>query len=154
MHTPVYDDNGMPVWKENVGGFVDPDTGTVLPTWDEALDEIDAACEADPATRPAHVVRLGTQIDYQGLLATNTDQVNRAVAYLTKYLAKDIAHPGHDDPENITARQAAHIDRLHAETSRLPCSPACANWLRYGVQPKHAGHHLTPGECGGEGARS
>ena len=29
-----------------------------------------------------------------------------------------------------------HIDRLHDEVRWLPCSPACANWLRYGVQPK------------------
>src|SRR5699024_779447 len=39
------------------------------------------------------------------------------------------------------------IERLHHETSRLPCSPTCANWLRYGIQPKNAGAHLTPGRC-------
>src|SRR5699024_11168346 len=147
MHTPTYADEAMPVWDENLGGFIDPDSGTLLPTWDEALDRIAAACETDPATRPAHVVRFGTQIDYQGILASNTDQVKRAVGYLTKYLTKDIAESHHDDPTTVTARQAAHIDRLHAETSRLPCSPTCANWLRFGTQPKHAGRDLTPGRC-------
>ena len=29
----------------------------------------------------------------------------------------------------------------------LPCSEACANWLRYGVQPKDAGPGLVPGCC-------
>jgi hypothetical protein len=40
-----------------------------------------------------------------------------------------------------------HIDRLHAEVRWLPCSPECANWLRYGVQPRHAGPGLVPGRC-------
>jgi hypothetical protein len=39
------------------------------------------------------------------------------------------------------------MDRLHAELRYLPCSPACANWLRYGVQPEDAGPGLTPGHC-------
>ncbi len=30
----------------------------------------------------------------------------------------------------------------------LPCSPGCANWLRYGIQPDHAGPGLRPGWCG------
>ncbi|MGB8385730.1 MAG: replication initiator, partial [Dermatophilaceae bacterium] len=29
----------------------------------------------------------------------------------------------------------------------LPCSPACANWLRYGFQPANAGPGLAPGRC-------
>ncbi|MEV7907624.1 replication initiator [Streptomyces anulatus] len=28
-----------------------------------------------------------------------------------------------------------------------PCSPACANWLRYGIQPKNAKPGMTPGRC-------
>ena len=27
----------------------------------------------------------------------------------------------------------------------FPCSPRCANWLRYGIQPKNARPGLTPG---------
>ena len=30
----------LPVWHEQVGGYLDPATGEVLPTWDEALDAI------------------------------------------------------------------------------------------------------------------
>ena len=38
-----------------------------------------------------------------------------------------------------------HIDRLHEEVRWLPCTPACGNWLRFGVQPKDAGPGLVPG---------
>ena len=41
----------------------------------------------------------------------------------------------------------AHIDRLYDEVRFLPCSPACANWLRFAVQPKDAGPGLAPGRC-------
>lgn len=68
------------------------------------------------------------------------------MAYLTKYVTKDIGAT-YGDPEEMTPTQAAHIERLHAHTSVLPCSPRCANWLRYGVQPKNAGPHLVPGRC-------
>ncbi|PRX46339.1 hypothetical protein B0I32_14528 [Nonomuraea fuscirosea] len=31
-----------------------------------------------------------------------------------------------------------------------PCSPACANWLRYGIQPKSAKAGMLPGRCRGK----
>jgi hypothetical protein len=34
-----------------------------------------------------------------------------------------------------------------------PCSPTCANWLRYGVQPKNARAGLRPGACKGKAHR-
>ena len=34
------DGDELPVWHDQVGGYVDPATGEVLPTWDEALDAI------------------------------------------------------------------------------------------------------------------
>ncbi len=34
-----------------------------------------------------------------------------------------------------------------------PCSPRCANWLRYGVQPKNARPGLVPGACKGKAHR-
>jgi hypothetical protein len=40
-----------------------------------------------------------------------------------------------------------HIDRLQAELRWLLCSPGCANWLRYGIQPDNAGPGLIPGRC-------
>lgn len=51
------------------------------------------------------------------------------------------------DPERVDPAYEAHIDRLHAEVLYLPCSEACANWLRYGIQPKDAGPGLIPGTC-------
>ena len=38
-----------------------------------------------------------------------------------------------------------------AEALRFqPCSPPCANWLRYGIQPKNARPGLAPGRCKGK----
>ncbi|HEY8479838.1 MAG TPA: replication initiator, partial [Spirillospora sp.] len=34
-----------------------------------------------------------------------------------------------------------------------PCSPTCANWLRYGIQPKNPRKGLTPGFCKGKAHR-
>jgi hypothetical protein len=135
-------DDALPAWDDAVRGFVDPTTGQLLPTWDSALDDLDA----DPAAKPAHVLRFGKQIDYQGILATDEDKVGKAVAYLTKYVTKDVSST-YGDPDEMTPRQLAHLERLHAHVKVLPCSPACANWLRYGVQPKNAGPELTPGRC-------
>ncbi|GAA2878375.1 hypothetical protein HD593_011098 [Nonomuraea rubra] len=43
-----------------------------------------------------------------------------------------------------------HAARL-AEALRFePCSPTCANWLRYGIQPKQAKPGMTPGRCCGK----
>src|SRR5271166_3752620 len=43
--------------------YLDPDTGEVLPTWDEALDAIGDQSE------PLHVVRFGDRFDAQGVIA-------------------------------------------------------------------------------------
>ena len=52
-----------------------------------------------------------------------------------------------------TPAQREHVDRM-AEALRFePCSPTCANWLRYGVQPKNAKRGLTPGFCRGKAHR-
>jgi hypothetical protein len=90
------------------------------------------------------VVRFGVQDDMQGLLA-GTPDADRRVGYLCKYLTKDIAST-YDDGEVSPAR-AAHIDRLAEEVRWLPCAPTCANWLRFGVQPKGAGPGMVPGHC-------
>jgi hypothetical protein len=52
-----------------------------------------------------------------------------------------------------TDAQRAHADRLIAALRYEPCSPACANWLRYGVQPKNARAGLIPGLCKGKAHR-
>jgi hypothetical protein len=35
-----------------------------------------------------------------------------------------------------------------------PCSPSCANWLRYGIQPKDAREGMRPGACKGKAHRA
>ncbi|MGH9117911.1 MAG: replication initiator [Acidimicrobiales bacterium] len=138
--TPVCVDR-LPVGTD--AGYVDPDTGAVLPTWDEALDAMDADSEAVPA----HVVRFGRQVDMQGLLA-GTPKADQAIGYLCKYLPKDLGatFDGAADEEQ-SPRRVAHLDRLAEEVRWLPCSTGCANWLRYGVQPANARPGLVPGHC-------
>lgn len=136
---PVYTDREhLPVW--NGADYCDPITGEILPTWQEALDRL----EDDPDAQPAHMMRFGNQTDMRGIIAPS-DEADRAVRYLTKYLTKSIADPLADDDR--TPAREAHIDRLHSELRYLPCTPACANWLRYGIQPDHPGPGLMPGWC-------
>ena len=122
--------------------YVDPDTGAVLPKWDAVVALVD---DDDPAAGPAHLMRFGSQLDMAGIIAPSED-ADRAVRYLTKYLAKSIAST-YTDPDAADPEVEAHVDRLHAELIFLPCTPECANWLRYGVQPKSAGPGLKPGRC-------
>ncbi|MBO0811935.1 MAG: replication initiation protein [Microlunatus sp.] len=132
--------NRVPVWDGT--GYIDPDTGEVLPTWDEALD----ALAQDPDARPAHVMRFGSQSDIRGIIAPS-EEADRAIRYLTKYLTKAIAEPLAHETGGIEKRRQAHIDRMHAELRWLPCSERCANWLRYGVQPKDPTPGLEAGHC-------
>ncbi|MGH3447521.1 MAG: replication initiator, partial [Nocardioidaceae bacterium] len=134
---PVYVDT-LPVWLDGAG-YVDPDSGEVLPTWDEALDALD---EQDAG--PAHVLRFGSQLDMAGLLAGSED-ANKAVGYLCKYLTKSVADTY--DGETPKPAHRRHLERLHAETRWLPCTPECPNRLRFGVQPNDAEEGMTPGQC-------
>jgi hypothetical protein len=134
----VYTAPRLPIWTER--GYADPETGQLLPTWDQALDLLDD----DPAGEPAHVVRFGEQDDVQGLIA-GTPGVERRVGYLCKYLPKDIAATYNDT--DASPAVVAHVDRLAEEVRWLPCAPTCANWLRYGIQPAAAQAGLVPGHC-------
>ena len=139
---PVYTADRLPLWDDRAESFVDPDTGVVLPSWDQALDDLGA----DPTAPPAHVVKLGRQLDYQGIIATSDDQVSKAIGYLTKYLVKDIGET-YGGPDESTPAQLDHMATLHRHVRLLPCSPECANWLRYAVQPKDAEAGMRPGQC-------
>ena len=121
---------------------MDPATGEVLPTWDQALDGI------GPADAPVHVARFGPKFDAQGVLAGSKDS-GRCIRYLTKYLTKHVAGCHQADTDAQQGHAARLLDALRYE----PCSPGCANWLRYGVQPKDAKEGLRPGACQGKAHR-
>ena len=138
-----FDDGRAPVWDERAATYLDGETGEVLPTWDDALDAIGDADE------PLHVARFGARFDAQGVLAGSPD-AGRCIGYLTKYLTKNLGDCHHA----ATEAQAEHAARLTGALRYEPCSPTCANWLRYGIQPKNVRPGLLPGCCKGKAHRS
>jgi Replication initiator protein, pSAM2 len=142
---PVYtDDEFPPEWDPDRECYLDPETGEPLPTCDDALDRLDQDSDA----RPVHVARFAAQVDAQGVLAGSPDAA-RCLGYLAKYLTKSIpeCHTPNTDEEREHA--ARLLDALRYE----PCSARCANWLRYGVQPKPAKAGMRPGCCQGKAHR-
>ena len=140
--TVWFDGDERPVWDEQTCTYVDPYTGEVLPTWDQALDAIGDDDE------PVHVARFGDRFDAQGVLSGSKDAA-RCIGYLTKYLTKQVA----DCHQAQTDTEREHADRLAEALRYEPCSPRCANWLRYGIQPKNARPGLIPGACKGKAHR-
>ncbi|GAA2219880.1 hypothetical protein GCM10009850_121500 [Nonomuraea monospora] len=124
-----FEGDRLPIWND---GYVDPDTGEVLPTWDEALDQL--------GDEPMHVIRFGDQVDVKGVLAGSPD-ADQCIRYLSKYLTKSLG-------ENLDGQaQRDHAARFVDALRYEPCSPTCPNWLRYGVQPKNAKPGMVPGCC-------
>jgi hypothetical protein len=82
------------------------------------------------------------------VLAGSKD-ASRCIGYVTKYLTKHVSdcHPAG------TGDQVRHADRLADALRYEPCSPTCANWLRYGVQPKNPKPNMRPGACKGKAHR-
>jgi hypothetical protein len=107
-----FHDDELPVWHEASGAYVDPATGEVLPSWDEALDAI------GPEDEPQHVTRFGERFEAQGVLAGSRD-ANRCIGYLTKYLTKHVANCH----QAQTPAQHEHAERLAAALRYEPCSP-------------------------------
>ncbi|OJY49542.1 MAG: replication initiator protein [Pseudonocardia sp. 73-21] len=136
-----YSGDRVPRWDDRSKGFVDPDTRTPLPTWQEATDPANL-----PA--PAHTVRFGAQVHVKGILG-GTEEAGRHIGYLTKYLTKDVAHAA-GLADDASDRQRRHRDRLVAELRITPCSPRCGVWLLYGVQPQGARLATVPGVCKGK----
>ena len=121
---------------------LDPETGELLTAWDQALDAIGDDAE------PLHVARFGDRFDAQGVMAASKD-ANKCIGYLTKYLTKQLG----ECHQAGNSAQEAHADRLAEALRYEPCSPACANWLRYGIQPKNAKPNMRPGCCKGKAHR-
>src|ERR1022692_4110080 len=139
----THDDGNLPVWHEASGNYLDSATGEILPFWDDALDAIGEHDE------PLHVARFGQRFDAQGVLGGSRD-ASRCIGYLTKYLTKHVA----DCHRTQTDAQHAHAERLADALRYEPCSPGCANWLRYGITPKNSREGLRPGRCTGKAHRS
>jgi hypothetical protein len=135
----VYAGERVPMWNPDARGFVDPDSKRLLISWSDAVDQVD---------EPAHTVAFGRQVHSKGILG-GSEEAGRHIGYLTKYLTKSIS----EVIEEGTARQEAHADRLHAELSVTPCSPRCAVWLLYGVQPLGVTSKMVPGHCKGRAHR-
>jgi hypothetical protein len=129
----------LPVWHEASGSYLDSGTGEILPDWDQALDAVGDQDE------PLHVARFGQRFDAQGVLAGSRG-ASRCIGYLTKYLVKGLA----DCRRAETDAHLAHVERLADALRYEPCSPTCANWLRYGIQPKNPRPGLRPGHCRGK----
>jgi hypothetical protein len=91
------------------------------------------------------VARFGPKFDAKGVLAGSRD-AGRCVGYLTKYLTKQLSHCHQADTLAAADHAARLIDALRYE----PCSPTCANWLRYGIQPLNPRPGLRPGHCKGK----
>jgi hypothetical protein len=135
----LYPSDRLPVWEPRAKAFVDPDTRRPLTNWADALEQVD---------QPAHTVTFGRQVHSKGILG-GTEQADRHLGYLTKYLTKSIT----EVVETTTDAQHRHADRLHAELSVTPCSPRCAVWLRYGIQPLGVASTTVPGHCKGRAHR-
>jgi hypothetical protein len=137
---PQYTGENVPRWDDRAHGFVDPDTGQPLPSFDQACEDL---------TEPAHVVRLGPQVHVKGILG-GTEEAGRHIGYLTKYLTKSVSEAAGLSAAELTERQREHRARLVAELRVTPCSPQCPVWLLYGVQPRGARPSTTAGVCKGK----
>ncbi len=135
--TVKYDGDELPVWDEATGHYLDPATGEVLPGWDQALDEL--------GDQPHHVARFGDQFNAHGVLAglQGRRPVHRLPDQIPHQADRRLPPPRH-------RRAAGHAARLAEALRYQPCSPRCANWLRYGIQPKNARPGLVPGRCKGK----
>ncbi|MBB5773623.1 replication initiator [Nonomuraea jabiensis] len=107
---------------------------------------------------PWHPASGGDQADRGGDVPPDVVAIRRHVKYESDHLPVWDEGAGYLDPDadevlstwdealdDKTQREhaARFVDALRHE----PCSPACPNWLRYGVQPKGAKAGMAPGRC-------
>lgn len=78
-------------------------------------------------------------------IEAGTEKAEKAIAYITKYITKSV-----DECVTRTSeREIEHYRRFYEALRFTPCSPRCANWLRYGIQPKGARPGMRAGACRG-----
>ena len=136
---PEYTGSRLPVWHDRLERYVDPETLTPLPSWDQAMD-----ATYEPDAEAAHVLWFGEQVDSQWFIP-DSPRTDKRIGYICKYLTKSIAEAYH--PDTMSPRQRQHLTRLHREVRWLPCCPDCPNWLRFGIQPKNPEPGMQPGHC-------
>jgi hypothetical protein len=120
----------MPAWDDQRRRYLDPATGELLPTWDEALDAI------GPSDAPLHVARFGPKFDVQGVThrAESLDpaRARRAVPYrkvglLLRFPEAEVEEWTHPRPRNRPAGPAARSDdHPPASVSAMHRRPRCA----------------------------
>ena len=141
-HASRYDDAHLPVWHEPPAA-----TSTRPPA---------SSCPPG-TTRSTPSARMTSRCTWPGSAPSSTPRASwpdhatptRCIGYLTKYLTKHVA----DCHQADTDAQHDHAERLADALRYEPCSPTCANWLRYGIQPKNPREGLRPGRCTGKAHR-
>jgi len=137
--TVKYHGDQLPVWDEHTRGYLDPATGEVLTGWDQALDA--------PAPTPNRTTYPGSGNGSTPRACSPGPRTPTvASGYLVKYLTKQVGDCHHAE----TPAEHDHAARLAEALRYQPCSPRCANWLRYGIQPKNPRPGLVPGCCKGK----
>jgi hypothetical protein len=136
-----FDGDRMPVWHQPSGRYLDPVTWELLTDWDDALDAL------GPHEEPAACGPVRGQFDARR--ACGSKDSARCVGYLTRVPDQTARRL----PPPRDGRATDHVDRLAKALRYEPCSPTCANWLRYGIQPKSPRPGLVPGACKGKAHR-
>ncbi len=144
-----------PIWAGEEVGYVDPATGEPLPTWEQALDDLDA----DEDAKPLHVRAVGKQTDIKGLLG-GTEDSDRTVRYLCKYLTKAVAETYADQPRHRSTpttpsrREGEPVRGPHRPPPRPRPRAALLPGLRELAALRHPAARTPPLGCTPGSARS
>ena len=133
--TVRYHDDELPVWHEASGNYLDPATGEVLPTWDEALDAIGAEDE------PQHVARFGAAVRRPGRhrRVPRRQPVHRLPDQVPDQARRRLP-PGHDTTPS-TSTPTGWPTRCGTSRARRPARTGCAT----ASSPRTPGRACGPG---------
>ena len=119
------------------------DTGQPLPTWDEALD----ADRRRPGRQPGARDPVRRRRSTSKASSPAPRRAGGCLRYLAKYLTKAVAECHDPTPAPPSSTSTGSTEELRW----TPCSPRCANWLLYGVQPEGAPRRARPRPLPGQG---
>ena len=134
--TVKFDGDELPVWDEATGNYLDPATGEVLPTWDQALDASlgRPAPPRGPVRRP--VRRPGRARRVQG-----RHPVHRLPDQVPDQAGRRLP------PRRTPTPQRAHAARLAEALRYQPCSPRARTGSATASSPRTPGPAWSPGRC-------